>query len=137
MPSQAPKTKPSDRLTTEHFLAGYAAPVQQVADRARASIRKAVPGCAETLDAKARVIGYGFGAGYVDTVLVLIFSKTGVKLGIPYGSSLNDPEHLLRGEGRLHRHIPLKTPEQVASHPVQAMIRSALSAYRARRKAKP
>jgi hypothetical protein len=123
--------------TVEEFLRRYAEPVRRIAHAARASIVGALPGCAETLDSKARVIGYGYGAGYADTVAVLIMSKTGVKLGIAYGSTLPDPKHLLQGKGRLHRHIPLTTTELIASRPVKAMLRNALLAYRTRRKAKP
>jgi hypothetical protein len=61
--------------------------VQRIAREARASIVEVLPGCTETLDSKARVIGFGYRAGYKGIALVLIMSKTGVKLGIPYGSS--------------------------------------------------
>ena len=58
--------------TIDEFLAVYAAPVQQIARRARTALLKSVPGCAEDLDAGAKVIGYGYGPGYSDTVCVLI-----------------------------------------------------------------
>jgi len=117
----------------EDFLAGYTAPVRLIAHRARGSLIKSVPGCSEILDAKARVIGFGYGAKYADIVCVLILSKTGVKLGLPEGSSLPDPDHLLQGAGRRHRHVPLTTPELIELPPVKALIREALDAYRARR----
>jgi hypothetical protein len=119
--------------TAEDFLAGYSAAVQRIALSARVSIIKSITGCSEVLDAKARLIGYGYGTGYRDTVCVLILSKAGVKLGIPDGSTLPDPEHLLQGAGRQHRHIPLTTPELIESPPLKAMLRNALRAYRARR----
>jgi hypothetical protein len=122
--------------TIDEFLSGYDASVQQIARRARASLLKAVPGCAEDLDAGAKVIGYGYGPGYSDTVSVLILSKSAVKLGLPEGSSFPDPEHLLQGAGRRHRYVDLTTPRIIQSPGVRALIANALAAYRARRKAK-
>ena len=116
------------------FLAGYAAPVQQIARRARASLLKTVPGCSEDLDAGAKVIGYGYGPGYSDTVCVLMLSKSGVKLGLPEGASFPDPEHLLEGAGRRHRYVPLTTPKVIQSPGVRALIANALDACRVRRK---
>jgi hypothetical protein len=116
--------------TVEDFLADYAAPVQRIALSARESIIKFIPGCTERLDAKARIVGYGYGTGYRDTVCVLILSKAGVKLGIPDGNTLPDPEHLLQGAGRRHRHIPLTTPELIQSPPLRALLRNRLRAYR-------
>src|ERR1700688_657325 len=69
--------------TVDKFLSAYAAPVREIGRRARASLMKYVPGCAEDLDAGAKVIGYGYGPGYSDIVCVLIVSKSGVKLGLP------------------------------------------------------
>ena len=122
--------------TIDDFLSGYAAPVQQVARRARASLLKAVPGCSEVLDGGARVIGYGYGPGYSDTVCVLILSKSGVKLGLPEGASFPDPENLLQGSGRRHRYVSLTTPQAIQAPGVRALIATALDAYRDRRKAK-
>ena len=118
------------------FLSRYAAPVQQIARRARTTLLKTVPGSEEVLDAGAKVIGYGYGPGYSDTVCVLIFSKSGVKLGLPEGASFPDPENLLEGSGRRHRYVPLTTPQVIQSPGVRALIATALDAYRDRRKAK-
>jgi hypothetical protein len=122
--------------TVEEFLSTYAIAVQEIAHPARAVLLKAIPDCAEELDAKAKVIGYGYGPGYSDTVCVLLLSKTGVKLGLPEGASLPDPEHLLDGAGRRHRHVRLTSPQLIKSPPVRALIAAALGAYRARRKGK-
>ena len=124
-------------LTIDQFLSGYAVPVQETARRARTALLKAIPGCSEDLDAKAKIIGYGYGPGYADIVCVLLLSKTGVKLGLPEGASLPDPEHLLQGAGRRHRHVQLTSPQVIQSPAVSALIANALGAYRARRKVKP
>jgi hypothetical protein len=122
--------------TIDEFLSGYAAPVQQVARRARTSLLRTVPGCDEVLDAGSKVIGYGYGPGYSDTVCVLILSKSGVKLGLPEGASFPDPKNLLQGSGRRHRYVPLTTPQVIQTPGVRALIAVALDAYRDRRKAK-
>jgi hypothetical protein len=122
--------------TVGEFLSLYPAPVRQIARRARTSLLKTVPSCSEVLDAGAKVIGYGYGPGYSDTVCVLLFSKTGVKLGLPEGASFPDPENLLQGSGRRHRYVPLTTPQVIQSPGVRALIATALDAYRDRRKTK-
>ena len=124
------------QLTVDEFLSGYAAPVQQIARRARTSLLKTVPGCEEVLDAGAKVIGYGYGPGYSDTVCVLILSKSGVKLGLPEGASFPDPGNLLQGSGRRHRYVPLTTPQVIQTPGVRALIATALDAYRDRRKSR-
>ena len=120
----------------DDFLSRYSAPVQQIARRARTSLLKTVPGCDEVLDAGAKVIGYGYGPGYSDTVCVLIFSKSGVKLGLPEGASFPDPESLLQGSVRRHRYVPLTTPQVIQTPGVRALIATALNAYKDRRKTK-
>ena len=101
------------------------------------SVRKLVlatlPGAMEIADSKARVIGYGYGTGYRELVATLILSKKGVKLGLVGGASLPDPDRLLAGSGKVHRHIAFTEPSGVGRPPVEALLRAALQAWRRRK----
>ena len=91
-----------------------------------------LPGATEVPDAKARVIGYGYGTGYKDMVATIILSRKGVKLGLVQGASLDDPSGLLEGEGKVHRHIPFAEPGEIERPAVKALIRVAHAAWKER-----
>ena len=110
----------------------YDPEIRKLIDSARRTLRSAFPGCVETADAKARLLGYSYGPGYKGTVATLILSKTGVKIGVPYGASLKDPKHLLAGEGKVHRHVAVDGPADLNAPALKALLRDALSAWKQR-----
>jgi len=110
----------------------YGPEIRKLIDSARRTLRSAFPGCAETADSKARLLGYGYGPGYKGTVSTLILSKTGVKIGIPFGASLKDPTHLLTGEGKVHRHVAVFEPADLKTPALKSLLRDALSAWKLR-----
>lgn len=83
------------------FFDGYPTKVQAVALGLRAIVRSAMPGAREMLDRSARIVGYGFGPGYADTICVIIPRKKGVKLGIVRGTELLRKHRPARSEGSL------------------------------------
>ena len=91
----------------DDLLAQYPANVQEVARGLREIIIAAVPDADEMVDAPARVIGYGHGAGYKGMICTIILSKKEVKLGIVGGASLPDPNGLMEGAGKKHRYVVL------------------------------
>lgn len=117
------------------FLEGYPSPVPEMAASLRGMIRRVLPDVQETLDRPARIVAYGYGPGYADTVCTLIPSKKGVKLGIMGGASLSDPEGLLSGSGKVHRVLAFSRPAHLAEQrpEKEALLESALSAWRASR----
>jgi hypothetical protein len=119
----------------EAFLASYPAEVTDLAHAARRLLAGALPGAEETLDQSARVIGFSYGPGYKGTVCALILSKTGVKIGLFRGSELPDPKGLLRGSGKVHRHVALETPADLKQPGLKPLLKAALAAWKARNKA--
>jgi Domain of unknown function (DU1801) len=99
----------------------------------RKLVRSVLPRCQEIPDRAARVIGYGYGSAYRDTVVVLILSRGGVKLGLVRGSQLRDPKHLLAGAGKVHRHIAFTQLEQVGRPAVKDLLKAAYAAWKERR----
>lgn len=114
------------------FFAEYPAPVEELAHRLRALIFETVPGVGEMLDRSARVVGYGFGTGYKDTVCAIVMSKTGVKLGLSDGKSLPDPKGLLAGEGKRHAHVAFATPADLKRPGVKPLLRACHAAWKKR-----
>jgi len=89
-----------------------------------------LPKILEQVDAKARIIAYGYGPQYDDMVCMLMPTKAGVNLGIAYAMELPDPAKLLEGTGKLHRHVKLKSKSDLET----VALKSLLNAAAARRK---
>jgi len=75
-------------------------------------------------------VGFGFGSGYKDLVFVISPYKKHVNLGIVNGASLDDPDNLMEGKGKVHRHVNLKHIEQVRSPELRELMFRALQAAR-------
>jgi len=123
---------PSVDDALSRLLEAYPDKVQVTVHEARRLLLSVLPGAAEVVDSKARVIGYGYGTGYRDMVFTLILSRGGVKLGVVEGATLPDPRHLMEGEGKRHRHVVLQAPSDVRRAGLKPLLRSALSAWQAR-----
>jgi hypothetical protein len=106
--------------------------VRVLVARVRALLLATLPKAIETPDSQARVIGYGYGPKYRDTVAVIILSKKGVKLGLVSGAHLPDPDGLLAGTGKTHRHIAFTEEREVGRPAVKALLRAALAAWKVR-----
>jgi hypothetical protein len=120
----------------ETFLAPYPSEVRELALATRDFLTNALPGAAETIDTSAKLFGYGYGPGYKGLVCTLLLSKTGVKIGIAYGSELPDPKHLMQGSGKVHRHVPLKTISDLKQPGLKTLLKAALSAWTTRNQVK-
>ena len=88
----------------------------------------------EIPDTKARVLGYGYGAGYKHAVATIILSRSGVKLGLISGASLADPTGLLAGTGKVHRHIQFSQLSDVDRPAVKALLLGSFDLWRERTK---
>ena len=115
-------------------LDSYPESVQTLARDARKLLREWLPGIKETVDESARMFAYAYAPGYRGMVCTLILSKTGVKLGIVGGASFPDPHNLLRGAGKVHRHVPLKTSGDLREPGVKALVSAAATACHQRLK---
>jgi len=98
-----------DAKDIESFLAQYPPEVSDLALAARDFLAKALPGAEETLDESAKLLGYGYGPGYKGLLCTLLLSKNGIKLAISHGSELPDPKQLMQASGKVHRHVQLRT----------------------------
>ena len=122
----------TQKSEADALLAAYPDSVRQLANAARSALVKALPGATETVDKSSKLLGYSYGPGYKGLVCTLLLSKTGVKLGIFRGAELPDPEGLLRGAGKVHRHVQLRAPADLESPELKRLLAAALAAFRAR-----
>jgi hypothetical protein len=114
----------------EHFLAEYPPQVRAAAAGTRQLILATLPDIEETLDRPARIVGYGYGRRYSDLICTIIPSKTGVKLGIARGADLPDPEGLLTGSGKRHRHVEVGAGAKATKPALKRLLRTALAAWK-------
>ena len=123
---RAPRRQGMKNSTQEldELLAAYPASVQEVARGLREIVSAAVPQADEMVDSSARVIGYGFGAGYKDLICTIILSKGGVKLGMVGGASLRDPNGLLEGAGKRHRYVALNSVADLKKKGLKELIKA-------------
>jgi len=119
------------------FLECYPSPVMELATSLRGMLRRLLPGAQETLDAPGRLVGYGYGTGYRDTICTLIPGKQGVRLGLLRGASLADPEGLLQGQGRVHRSLYYRAPADLDRPGSEPLVRAALEAWESAQEGRP
>lgn len=120
----------SDRI--ESFVALYPENVRQIAGAARRLLTEVCGGIDESVDTSAKLLAYSYGPGYKGLVCTLIMSRTGVKLGIPYGSQLPDPAGLLIGNGRVHRYVAFASADDVQRSEVRDLVERNVEAWRRR-----
>ncbi|MGA3090384.1 MAG: DUF1801 domain-containing protein [Terriglobales bacterium] len=130
-PDGVNKTIPGQEVAG--LLAAYAPEVRNLALAARTFMLTMIPGIVEQVDARARIIGYGYGPKYADMVGVIMPTKAGVNLGIAYAMDLPDPQQLLEGTGKLHRHVKLRSKSDLDSAALKSLVRAAVEAALRRR----
>ncbi len=118
------------------FLSAYPQQVRETASAARGLLKDLLPGVAETVDESAKLLGYSYGPGYKGVLFTLIMSQTGVKLGIFRGAELPDPKHLMAGAGKVHRHVQLRSVDDIKRPGLNQLLKAAISAWKKRNPAK-
>ena len=98
----------------------------ELAARAADLIREVLPGAVESEEGGDH--GFGVGPGYKGLVFVLTPFKDRVRLGIAGGATLPDPDGLMQGSGRVHRHVVLRTREDLESPALRALLERAAAA---------
>jgi len=113
----------------QQLMGNYSDGVRELMTGARQLLFSELPGVKEFPDVKTRVIGYGTGASYKETIATLILSKGGVKIGIVGGAGLPDPAHLLEGSGKVHRHVAIQKPADLKRPALRSLVRTAYEAW--------
>jgi hypothetical protein len=111
------------------FLAKYAPATAAAARKARAAMRKRVPGGVEFVydNYNALVFGYGPTDRPSDAVLSLAIMPRWVTLCFLKGAKLPDPHKLLRGSGTTVRNVQLVPPKRLGDREIQRFIELAIA----------
>ena len=108
-------------------LSGSSAHVKEIARRLRQLIIEVYPDVVEVPWPKQRIIGYGVGPKKMSEHFCYIGAhRDHVNLGFYYGAELPDPEGLMKGTGKVLRHIKVRDPEEVEGLPLRRYIQSSL-----------
>jgi hypothetical protein len=113
-------------------FATYPPEVEALALRARTLLLNTLPDVMEVLDSTRKVVGYCYGPGYKGVVCTLILSKKGVKVGIVRGADLPDPHGLMSGDGIYHRHVELRSNQDLEQRGLKPLLLTALEAWHSR-----
>jgi hypothetical protein len=108
----------------EQLLTRHGPDIEEVARRTRALVLELLPpGIVET--AQGDWLGYGTDAGYRGLIATMSTATKHVTLGINGGASLPDPHGLMEGKGAVHKHIKLRTTDDVDRPGVRELILAA------------
>ena len=121
---------PSPARQLASFLAKFLPSVSAEARAAIAAVRKLVPGATELVydNWNGLVIGFGPTARPSDAVISLLVTADHVSLCfIQDGPSLPDPAGLLRGSGKVVRHMRLSSAHDLRTPAVRALIGAAVA----------
>ena len=116
----------------ETFLKEYSPAVRTLAKSARKMVRGILPDAQETVDPGNKLIGYALGDRMKDTVCTIMPFTAHVNLGLFWGADLPDPNGLMEGTGKRHRHVKLLEIEDVKQQGLERLLKAALAAARKR-----
>ncbi|HET7230547.1 MAG TPA: hypothetical protein VFJ16_11130 [Longimicrobium sp.] len=121
----------SPQAQLDGFLAKYTPEIAAQAVEALGRLRAHLPGAVEMVydNYNALVIGFGATERASEAVLSIAVMPRWVDLCfVKDASTLPDPEALLRGSGKVARHIVLSSPADIDTPAVRALIGHAVAA---------
>ena len=113
------------KKTVRDLLANYPPAVRTLALAARALVLDVMPDALEEADPADRLIGYSSGQKMADVKFVIMPLRAAVNLGVYGGATLPDPDGLLAGTGKRHRHVKLRTAADVRAPALRALLERA------------
>ena len=120
-------------MTAGEILSRFDQKTIELATQLRKFLFDELDGIIEVPDNSANLIGYGYGAGYKETICTILLSKQGVKLGFYKGSELPDPQKLMTGSGKVHRFVYIKSGKDIHQPGLRKLVKEAWKAYQLRK----
>src|SRR5262249_55303447 len=117
---------PEERLAG--FIAKYTPEIGALAHAALAKMRARLPGAVELVydNYNALAIGFGPTERASDAIFSIALYPRWVSLFFFPGVDLPDPEKLLKGSGKVNRHIVLKDATDLEKPAIKALMKHAL-----------
>lgn len=108
----------------DRMLSGYSSEIVHLANDMRNKIYEVLPQVTECIWERQKTIGYGTGPKKMSEHFCHIsVYKNHINLGFNYGSELPDPENLLKGTGKLFRHIEIYTQDEIQNPALRSMLK--------------
>src|SRR5438105_13184707 len=115
-----------DYGTFEEALANAGAHARELAHALRKLVAEVMPNVVEVPWPKLRMASYGVGPKKKSEHFCYISAqKDDVNLGFYYGAELPDPEELLRGTGKLLRHVKVREANEIRSRALRQLLKAA------------
>jgi len=134
-PAKKASKKPADRKAGANaesqlagFLAKYSPEIEALAKAARTKLRSKLPGAIELVydNYNALAIGYAPSERASEAIFSIALYPRWVSLFFLQAKGLRDPNGLLRGSGRVVRHIVLQRPDDLDLPAVRDLMEQAL-----------
>ena len=112
----------------EVFIDRYSPAIAALARAAIARMRERLPGAIEMVydNYNALVVGFGPGERASEAIFSIVLYPRWVTLFFLQGAALPDPDKLLKGSGKVVRHVVLAAAEDLDQPAIEALIASAL-----------
>jgi hypothetical protein len=115
-----------DYGTFEEAMAKAGDQARELAYQLRKLVTEVMPNVVEAPWPKLRMASYGVGPKKKSEHFCYISAqKVDVNLGFYYGAELPDPQKLLRGTGKLLRHVKIREPKAVRSRALRQLLKAA------------
>ena len=95
---------------------------------ARELVRELLPGAVESCDGGQ--LGFGTAPGYKGLVFVLDPRPGRINLGVVDGVTLPDPDKLLTGTGTRHRHVKVRSEDELHAPALRSLLEAAATRAR-------
>jgi hypothetical protein len=118
---------PEEQFTS--FVAKFEPESRDLIRLCRAELRKLLPTAVELIydNYNFFVIGYCSTSKPSTCIVSLAAAANGVGLSFYHGASLEDPDHVLQGEGKQNRFVRLPSVDALRTASVVALIRAAIA----------
>jgi hypothetical protein len=107
----------------DDYINSFAPELQAIIRDLREIAKKSMPDAHEMIYHGA--IGYAFGISPFDRFCYIAPQKNYVNLGFFFGTHLDDPQHLLVGEGKRMRHIKIRSREDAGNSALEQLLKEA------------
>jgi hypothetical protein len=126
-PKPVPEGNPEKQL--DSFLSKFTPAISSLARRARAKMRKLVPGALEMVydNYNALVIGFVPNERPSDAIFSIVSYPNYVRLFFLQGAGLPDPNHRLEGSGSVVRSVKLESAETIDDPQIISLVHTALN----------
>ncbi|HEX8982554.1 MAG TPA: DUF1801 domain-containing protein [Ktedonobacterales bacterium] len=110
------------------FLSGYPPEIRAICARLRRLVTSVAPDACEIPNLRQNHIAYSSSDKMRDCILYICPLLEWVRLGFYYGGGLDDPAHLVVGEGKRMRHVKVRSVVEADAEALRLLTAAAWSA---------